>query len=282
MLLSKASSDDRTGSYADLTAIQVEATLAYLAPFARPVPPTATSVLATFARACVLTGWCALDALDQAREEAEALAASILDAPDPRSLDLDPLVLAAHHAMLREAGVKSPSLRAVMDALHADLRALPAQIRTSGRVRHTAALLARSGIGDGPMPPPDVAGDPHGLALAPREDVLEAIDHLWAGAPSSPELEEVLGFIALAEFRDYRIDLGSKIVRWLVSRGVRSEAVRESLAFVQLQRSSKGCYGFLDPFEHLNSTSDEQAESFHVPITANALWALREWKAAQA
>ncbi|MEO0643062.1 MAG: hypothetical protein AAFY47_06555 [Pseudomonadota bacterium] len=259
-----------------LTLDQAEKTLQYLEAFAKPPYPPRVVSLAVFARACIFLNPDFEFRESPLEEEAEGLAKQILSR-DGQDLDLDPFILASHANFLHSGRIEIGDLKEVLSKIAASVHEQPVHVRQMGRVRHTVAILRaldfETGLEAAPRGALKLLDDPTMLLSAPSDDVMAALDHAAADRkPLSNEVSDILGLLALAELRDYRIDFASKILRLLLNAGHRCEALSEAMSFIALQRVSDGSYGFYDPFKEENPSEQDRQLKFHLPITLNAVW----------
>lgn len=258
---------------------QAVGTLDYLAGFAASGAVAdsdlETAVVAAFARCCILTGTTAAGDPRLAAREAEAVAALLLEHPQREALALDPLLVLEHHKMLHDAGLSTPRFAELAEAIAARLALLDDQTRAQARTRRMTRLLAYVGIGAPPAPVAAALASPGRLLLESFEALAERIDVATANAePLAPETGTILAMLALAELREYRLDLGAHLLRYLLTCGYRDAYVAEALAFIALQRTHAGSYGFVDPLREDGRSAAERETGFRLPVTLNAVWLL--------
>jgi hypothetical protein len=108
---------------------------------------------------------------------------------------------------------------------------------------------------------------------APLAELGDLVDHLMAdGDPLDPVQSEALSLIALAELRNYRVDVGCKVLRLVLRQGEISGETTEALNYVAVQRRRNGSYGFTNPFQEKNADAVANDLSLHLPMTLNAAW----------
>ncbi len=234
--------------------------------------------LACFARCCILLTEPNSQSIQQAGQEAEAMAKTVQDHRDPDSLQLDPLLLVAHFNMLAQAGCATPRLRELVQLIANEMTDLPEDVRSSGRTGHLARLLARNGVATWSgrtNAGPDLLGDDV-LLLQSSDAIQELIERLSASSiPLTKTTVEILSLIALSELRDYRLDCGIGILRFLIETGWDNDYMDEAVRFVALQRTVAGTYGFFNPLVDNGLDAEEQDRGLHLPNTLNAVWLIK-------
>lgn len=250
---------------------QREVTLRYLDHF-QDVP--SLWPVACFARACLLLARRASSDIAQACEEAEAMARAILAHPDRDGLELDPLLLVEHSAMLSRAGCVTPQLHQIVQMIADQMDGLPDDVRAAGRTGHLARLLAKAGLGSKPgvgtCPP---APDEEKLLLRSSDEIRELIENLSATPRVLTDTAaEILSLLALSELRDYRLDCGIAILRYLIQSNQADAYLVEAVRFVALQRTALGTYGFSNPLIDDGLDPAERDQRLHLPNTLNAVW----------
>ena len=148
-----------------------------------------------------------------------------------------------------------------------------------GRVRLTSSVLSASGVHTIQVAAPKGAASlllaPHEMLEMPEDAIQELVDQACAdGIKADEDASTILALIALTDLRNYRIDLGARIARYLILHGVRNDYLDESINFISLQRCGNGAYGFSDPTREENASIDKRDALFHLPITLNAVWTL--------
>ncbi|WP_427454816.1 hypothetical protein [Litorimonas sp. WD9-15] len=261
-----------------LTTPQAQATLAFLDKFDFDSENPKTVHLAIFAKAALHLNPSLELKPTSALEEANTFATTVLS-KDSRSLDLDPLILVEHQALLKKSGLNSEPLHKICERLSAEMAKQPESILQMPRIRHTTSRLQGLGY-DVPCMP---AAEDYMTALSqherlisePNERLIDLLDHITAdGADLSPDTIDIFGLVTLAELRKYKIDFASKVVRALSHLSGSHERLTHITDFVSLQRSSNGSYGFHDPFAETSADEAARNREFHLPITLNAVWML--------
>lgn len=236
-----------------------------------------TILLTSFARGCIHLMGDDNKSMSAAQSEAEAAYEIVLAHPNPNSLSLDPAVISSHYSMLVENGLSSTSMEDVVKNLLSSLRLQPEALLCQSRVRLAVSMLKQAGVevhlSESPYWVSKLLRNPNKLYTMTSSEVQQFVEHVTADELIiEPELVEVLSLIALSELRNYRVDLGSKILRLLLSRGCYHTYAEEGLRFVALQRRRDGGYGFLDPLrEHIDVKINPMV-AFHLPVTLNAVW----------
>jgi hypothetical protein len=105
--------------------------------------------------------------------------------------------------------------------------------------------------------------------------LAEIADHLLADRRPMDEIGvQILSLIALAELRNYRVDLGCVLLRAVFQLGVPCAESMEALHFIALQRRRDGRYGFANQFGEAAEPDEEQHLNMYLPLTVNAVWLL--------
>ncbi|MFV2072659.1 MAG: hypothetical protein ACC742_08405 [Thermoanaerobaculales bacterium] len=262
------------------TPAQAASTFEYLDRFVRFDTDLKLRVSAVFSRCCLATH--PDFGLEPAAAAAEAatLAQAVLDHPDRDGLDLDPLLLVTCYALLADEGVEVSRVSDLVTEIARRLGTLGADVRLVGRIRHITSLLAARGFEasiDAPAKEMlQLTREPGKLLNASGEVVADFADHLFADQTALDEdLTVMLALISLGELRNYRVDLGAKLLRLCVAQGRPCEEAGEGLNFVALQRRRSGAYGFLNPFLPAEERNENLDEAFFLPMTLNAVWLLR-------
>lgn len=227
---------------------------------------------------------CCLSALPGCRretgrlgEEADSLAQCILQHPHPETLDLDPLLLIELYRTLNEAGIEVASLRSVVQRIASDLSSQPAEVQCVGRVRRMAARLKSLGfavkVSKPSKPMAALVASPEAWFGASAAELAELADHLTADDNELTEIpSRILALVALAELRNYRIDLGCALLRVAFQFGEPSAESVDALNFIALQRRRDGRYGFPNLFTESVESGRDQHLSLYLPLTVNAVW----------
>ncbi len=234
-----------------------------------------------------LFGQCCVAALPEVAIRGKALAAEaaavanrILTYAHPDGLGLDPLLLIEADGMLSGAGCDGPEFRALLRRMATELAAQPPEIQQVGRVRNMAARLAALGF---PIRPAKPAKTMANLMKSPEHwfgasvaELAELGDHLLAsGVRLDAIATKVLSLVALAELRNYRIDLGCALLRVVLQLGEPCPECTEALYFIALQRRRDGRYGFPKQYAEGQTCGADEHLSIYLPLTLNALWLFR-------
>lgn len=262
------------------TPAQAASTHDYLERFVRFDNDMKHCVSAVFSRCCLATNPdLGLD-LSVAAAEAKSLAQAVLEHPNRDSLDLDPLLLITCYTMLAEEGAEDAHFSRLVTEIGHRIGTLEPDVRRVGRIRHIASLLAAGGFEASIEAPSKetrrLIREPGKILNAPSEVVGDFADHLLADQTVlDQELSVMLALIALGELRNYRVDLGVKLLRLGIAQGRPCEEAAEGLNFVALQRRRSGAYGFLNPFRPTEENRENLDVEFFLPMTLNAVWLLR-------
>jgi len=104
-------------------------------------------------------------------------------------------------------------------------------------------------------------------------EMAEIADHLQADQrPLDSLSSRILSLIALAELRNYRIDLGCVLLRTVLQLGEPCAESEDALNFIALQRRRDGRYGFPNQFVESSEPGDDQHLKIYLPLTVNAVW----------
>jgi hypothetical protein len=263
-----------------LSADSAHATFAYLKGLAEREKDISVGVQSLFGRCCLSTLAGVNVDMNDLANEAAGLSRRIVDHPDAQKLGLDPLLLIELHRILAGAGKTVPVLNELHQRMALELLQQPAESRRIGRVRLIASRLQGLGYRLEPARP---AKDALALLKAPERwfgasvsQLAEVADHLMAdGRPLDDVATRVLSLIALAELRNYRVDLGCTLLRAVFELGEPCHEAVDAMNFIALQRRRDGRYGYAN---HAGSTADESKDphlTMFLPLTVNALWLLR-------
>ncbi len=263
-----------------LSADEAAATSTYLKELSIRYPSVPVLVQALFGRCCLSTLPAAGLHLEELLEETVELSHLILNHPEPHGLELDPMLLVETHEMLRDAGSDLAGMRALLQRIASELLAQPAETLRVGRVRGIATRLASLGF---PIRPAKPSGEmaallrsSHKWFTAPVAQLAEIADHLVAdGRPLDETSTRVLSLIALAELRNYRVDLGCSLLRTVFQLGEPCSESTEALYFIALQRRRDGRYGFPTLLAESPSADGDQEQCLYLPLTVNAVWLFR-------
>jgi len=258
------------------TPAQASRTHAYLGTYTDFDADPKAAVAAAFARCCLACTPRFGLSPEAAASEVADMATRALAHPARDRLDLDPLLLATADTMLHDVGYDLASLHALLEEVARALVPLPAPTRRIGRVRLLSTLLRARGLDVSVEPRPgdasELIAEPANLLNAPAAQLAEVADHLAAdGASLGADLTVMIALTALGELRNYRVDLGARLLRLAITLGDPVDEVRDGIDFVALQRRRDGAYGFVNPFasEEERSTLDR---NFYLPMTLNAAW----------
>jgi len=258
---------------------QAETTLAYLDQHRDVAAAPAEAMLATFARACLLTDPDGLDRGASAAAEAEELARALLAHPDGATLKLDPFILTSHYRMVGQDH-DCPAFRQLVATVANELERQPEEVQRLGRVRALRRMLSDAGFLSPPQLRPEkelgLLNDLAALLVASHQEIDDLVDHLAANGSAIPAgAADILSYVALAELRNYHVDWSSKVLRFLLSMGSVNDSVTEAVRFIALQRSTSGGYGFTDPSAQDPLSPRDRFRTFHLPITLHAVWLIR-------
>lgn len=260
-----------------LSAEQVALTSQYLAEITERYAAPIVAVQSLFGRCCLAMLPSSNLCWDALANEASRFAADILSHTDPASLSLDPLPIIEICLMMKGKDREVPEVRQVLERIGPELNAQSPEVRAIGRVRQIASSLSKLGF---PTPvaslskgAADLLNDHESWLTAPAPHLSDLADHLLADDVRLDEANtKILSLIALGELRNYRIDVGCKLLRAGLQLGVSCEETRDGVDFIALQRRRDGRYGFLDRLaEKPEQTADPDVTLF-LPMTLNAVW----------
>lgn len=259
-----------------LSAQQIERTSNYLIEIRDRYASPAVSVQTLFGRCC-LAPLAPAPAWAPLAEEATALAESLARLGAQGSADLDPLPLIEIHRMLKREGREVAPLRDLLAKIGPELEKQPAEVRSIGRVRVIASRLAELGFPAKPArPSKDAANlieEEESWITAPAARLLELAEHLVADRTTLDETKSrILALVGLGELRNYRLDLGCKLLRAVLELGVPCEEARAGVDFIALQRRRDGRYGFVDRLSERSGAAADPELTLHLPLTLNAAW----------
>lgn len=215
--------------------------------------------------------------LNELKQEASSLADAALADPRSDELGLDPLMIAETHIMLESVGFASDSLCVLVKRISTALAAQSEDIRSRGRVRLLASRLRTLGCSAVVTKADHVAAtlikSPDKWLTLPSLEMSEFADHLFADCTAINEINsEILSLVALGELRNYRVDVGCKLLRLILLQGVPSDETEYGIQYVAVQRRRDGGYGFVNPFVEENQDVRKVDLSLHLPMTINAVW----------
>lgn len=197
--------------------------------------------------------------------------------PNANQLGLDPLLLVEADWILQQSGRAIPALRPLVSRVAKELAAQPEKVASLGRVRLLNARLRYLGYSAAEVGPHRSAEillkNTSSWLNAPLAELGDLVEHLMAdGDRLDPVQSEALSLIALAELRNYRVDVGCKVLRLILRQGEVQEETVEALNYVAVQRRRNGSYGFTNPFQEKNVDAATNDLSLHLPMTLNAAW----------
>lgn len=212
-------------------------------------------------------------------EEAGALGSRILNDPQPEQLGMDPVLLIEIYRRTRGSGTEPAGFRLLLERMAAELAAQPEETRRIGRVRFIASQLAALGFAIRPARPAreveKMLRTPERWFTASAAEIAEIADHLLAGEEPLDRLSSrILSLIALAELRNYRVDLGCALLRVVFQLGERCQESEDALNFIALQRRRDGRYGFPNQMAESSGAGDDPHLKLYLPLTVNAVWLL--------
>lgn len=265
-------------SIASLSAEEALATSTYLKKLTREFPGVVVAVQSLFGRCCLAS---AFDLnLEELAAEAQDLGSQVLNHPESERLGLDPLLLIEIRSMLQQAGKKLEPLDELLLRIASALAAQPAETRRIGRVRNIAAKLASGGF---PIRNADKTPEMSRLVDSPDRwfgcsvaQLSELVCHLTADSEPLDEIStRILSLLALAELRNYRVDLGCLLLRAVFELGEPCMESSEALHFIALQRRRDGRYGFPNQFASGTTPEGDPQLSVFLPLTVNVAWLFR-------
>ncbi len=221
-----------------LTPQQASRTDEYLRTLAQRYDHAGVRLQAFFGRCCLATADCYTGpgGVDAARvhDDLAAYAHAIATDPNAGQLGLDPLLVAEADCMLRAAGLQTPALAIMTERIARELAAQPSQVSSMGRVRLVAARLRALGHNVKMAAPSSQAAGlmkrPPSWLSAPTAELTDMVDHLTADCtPLDAAQSHILSLIALAELRNYRVDIGCKVLRLVLQQGAIAEETVEAL-----------------------------------------------------
>jgi hypothetical protein len=230
-----------------------------------------------FARCCLSTLPCSTLSMEELDAEAIELGHRILSHPQPAQLGMDPVLVIEIYRVLQEAGFKAAAMHSVVKRMAPELLEQPEEVQRIGRVRLIASKLAALGFAVRPAKPAKAMADtlksPAKWFSASALEMAEIADHLLADQrPLDLLSSRILSLIALAELRNYRIDLGCVLLRTVLQLGEPCPESEDALHFIALQRRRDGRYGFSNQFVESAGAGDDQHLKIYLPLTVNAVW----------
>lgn len=264
-----------------LTAQQAAHTDDYLRRVGEEHPTASVRLQSLFARCCLAAvaeyqGPQGVD-LSRVLSDMGIYAENLLRDPKADQLGLDPLLLVEADWVLQESGHPVPALRPLSARVAKELAAQPEKVSSLGRVRLLTDRLSDLGyIVEQAAPHRSAAillKTVSSWLNTPLAELGDLVDHLMAdGEPLDTIQSEALSLIALAELRNYRVDVGCKVLRLVLRQGEITEETSEALNYVAVQRRRNGSYGFTNPFQEKNPDMVASDLSLHLPMTLNAAW----------
>lgn len=251
-------------------------TLTYLSGLA-DTSNTGATIHSLFARCHLATLWRSGVNLNDLGEEAGRLCARLLTDQHAAPANLDPLLLIEIYRILKQEGIDVAMVGGVLERMAVELAAQPPETLRIGRLRLIASQLASLGVAVRPAGASKqmlaLLNSPEKWFVASAGELGEIVDHLLANQQQLGEIPiEILSIIALAELRNYRVDLGCALLRAVFQLGKPCAAAIEALNFIALQRRRDGRYGFAHRFGEALEPDDQQHLNLYLPLTANAIW----------
>lgn len=214
---------------------------------------------------------------DVLANESSRLASNILTYPNAACLDLDPLPIIEICLMMKEESGGAPELQELLAKISPELNTQSIEVRSMGRVRLIASLLAQLDL-PSPVATPSksaaaLLSDYERWLTAPAAHLSDLADHLIADHVQLDETNtSLISLIALGELRSYRIDVGCKLLRAALELGKPCEETRDGVDFMALQRRRNGRYGFPDRLTENTSQMADPELNLFLPMTLNAAW----------
>jgi hypothetical protein len=256
-------------------------TSAYLKELSTRAENLSVAVQSLFGRCCCVTAL--PGSRNQAHslaEEAGAMSRRILAHPHSESLNLDPLLLIETYDILSEKGAENADLRRVLASIASGLLAQSAGTQQFGRVRRIAARLTTAGFDVRPAKPAKATAhllaSPEKWFRASNQELAEIADHITARQEALDTCStRILSLLALAELRNYRVDLGCTLLRAAFQFGEPCIESVEALNFIALQRRRDGRYGFPNQYAESAEPAGDPHVTLYLPLTVNAVWLFR-------
>ena len=254
-------------------------TARYLKELSDRFPSPGIAVQSLFGRLCLASAGADVR-LDTLEAEATVLCDGLLHHHEPEQLDLDVLLMIESHRMLKEAGMEPASVRELVTRIASELLAQPVEAQRLGRIRHMASVLSSLGLPARiAKPAPEMAR----LLRSPENwfgisvgQLADLANHLIAdGRPLDDHSTRILSLLALAELRNYRVDLGCTLLRAAFQLGEPCLESTEAFHFIALQRRRDGRYGFPNQFVEAAVIGIDQHRTLYLPLTVNAVWLFR-------
>lgn len=190
--------------------------------------------------------------------------------------DADPLIVLTVIQHFQRLGVDTSESNVLLETMQKELNNQPDSVRTMGRIRVLAKLLNDIGF---TIKEAKTTANEKALVqnfeswfTLPETELSNLADLLLVqGQRLTEQDSEILSLIAIAELRNYKVDLGCKLLRVILAYGVISKTTQEALQFIALQRSSKGSYGFLNPFKNQDMPEQQMEKQFTIPFILNVM-----------
>jgi hypothetical protein len=143
-----------------------------------------------------------------------------------------------------------------------------------------AAQLAALGFGVRPARPTKamaaLLATPENWFDASSAELAEIADHVAADGERLDSISTcILSLVALAELRNYRVDLGCSLLRAALEFGEPCAESVDALNFIALQRRRDGRYGFPNQFAETASPAGDPNLTIYLPLTVHAVWLFR-------
>jgi hypothetical protein len=208
--------------------------------------------------------------------------------------EVDPLLFAITSTILKGKGIKIKGMNNHLEDLYADIERIVAEGHVGNAPIRFYALCHILGK----------IGMPEALSCIPQdfntsislpeiyESGLEKIQELcdkidlitrYGEEPQVIEkgtvqiLHDALPPIMFACFRNYKIEVGARLLRTLNYLGIRGRALEEGVAFLVFQQRSTGAFGYLNPLAKESAERYLGREvAFFLPMTLVSLWTLGE------
>ncbi|MDV6316267.1 hypothetical protein [Idiomarina sp. HP20-50] len=263
-------------SYLQLLSInQAETTLSELDRLREKYQDTQPLLQTSFAISCILKLYPELYSNNELRKEFETLIKEIGNRAETEAAD--PLLLLLTLVNYQALNIEINEALPILETMKKELLSQPDEVLELGRLHLTKHLLNELGIKLPKLPigkdMSDFLQSPEDWLTASDEQLSNLIDIMLANQSTiSTADSDILSLIAIAELRNYKVDLGSKILRFVIHHGKANAMVQEAIQFAAVQRRQDGLYGFLNPFKEENMDDEMSLKGFHLPMTLNVLW----------
>jgi hypothetical protein len=265
-----------------ITSEQAERTDEYLRTLAKEKDTITVHLQSLFGRCCLATTESMFVSeqidLNRLNQDLSAFVDVINNNSQSHNLALDPLLVLEADLMLRNARTVNPVFSKITDRIAEELSQQPSKILSTGRVRLMAAHLQRLNYSVKAATPDKLSTEllrsSSVWISASQQDLVGLTENLLAnGTPLNPTQSEILSLIALAELRNYHVDVACKLLRLVLQHGQISSITREAVNYVALQRRRNGAYGFVSPFLEQHDTRHSDLDlALYLPMTLNATW----------